>query len=359
MRATFILSSFRLSGGVRAVVEYANRLSQRGHAITLIIPGGTSDAVMESELHPAVALRQTPIRLSGHSSKLDYIAVASSMALITPPSDVVISTHAPTTVATLLATRFMRKGVPVWFYQDYLDMFRDRPVEQWLLRHATPWHRLVVAVSDYAADELRQFAPGNIKVLHIGLSHADVFSNVARSTDKAHGRHEIIYLGDMRPRKGLQDFLAAAEILNAAVSDLKLVIVSKEECSIRSNVPFDYVHRPTRQELARLYTQASVFVSASWWESLCLPPLEAMACGTPVVVTDSGGVRAYAETEMNCLMTPPRDPQALASAILRILNDEKLAMRLSQAGLVTAARFDWEYATDAFERLLILTASYC
>ena len=87
-------------------------------------------------------------------------------------------------------------------------------------------------------------------------------------------------------------------------------------------------------------------------EGFGLPPLEAMACGAPVVLTDSGGVRDYARHEDNCLLVPPRDPQALAAAMLRILTDPVLADCLRRAGPPTTARFTWEAAVDRFEAAL-------
>ena len=117
-------------------------------------------------------------------------------------------------------------------------------------------------------------------------------------------------------------------------------------------MPFQYVHRPTRSELADLYRACDLFVSASWREGFGVPPLEAMACAAPVVLTDSGGVREYARHEENCLMVPPRDPVALADAMLRVLTEPDLAERLRRNGPPTAARFTWEQAVDRFERAL-------
>ncbi|NUN97501.1 MAG: glycosyltransferase family 4 protein, partial [Candidatus Omnitrophica bacterium] len=85
---------------------------------------------------------------------------------------------------------------------------------------------------------------------------------------------------------------------------------------------------------------------------LGLPPLEAMACGTPVVLTDSVGVREYAMHEGNCLMVPPGDPSALASAIRRALEDRALRERLAENGLATVPRFTWENMVEDFDSAL-------
>jgi glycosyltransferase involved in cell wall biosynthesis len=77
-----------------------------------------------------------------------------------------------------------------------------------------------------------------------------------------------------------------------------------------------------------------------------------MACGVPVVLTDSRGIREFAVNGENCLMVPIRDPKALADAILRVLTDEELATRIAANGLQTASRYSWDDAVDRFEQAL-------
>lgn len=352
MRISFILSSLRLSGGVRDIVEYANRLTARGHQIALIIPGGASDADMERETHPSVKIIESNVPFREDATALYQLRLSWSMARAVPPSDIVISTHTPTTVPGFLSTRVLHRGVPVWFFQDYLDMFRGRRVEQWLLRNAARWHVLTLTISNYAADELRAYAPGRIEVAHIGLSHAEAFRPAPIGERVSTLEWRILTLTDMRPRKGLYDFLDAATIVQKHLPNIRLWIVSKEPCEIQSDVPFDYIYRPSRSQLADLYATCDLFVLASRSESLGIPPLEAMASATPVVLADSGGVRDYAISGENCLLTPVQQPQALAEAILNVLNDRPLAERLSANGPPTAAQYDWEVVTDAFEQKL-------
>jgi glycosyltransferase involved in cell wall biosynthesis len=353
MRISFILSSLWLSGGVRVIVENANRLAARGHQITLVIPGGTCDAHMLQELRPDVSVRESRVERGPRPGPLQMLRLTASLAQVVPPSDVVISTHTPTTAAGLCAARLLQRGRLVWFYQDYREMFIGRPLEDWLLRHALRWHELTLVVSEYSREELQSFAPGRVLVVGEGLSHAEFFHPLPAAARECVGEpRRILFLGDMRPRKGLYDFLRAAAQVYEQLPDIRLVIVSKEDCQITSLVPFEYIYRPPRDELARLYAGCDLFVSASWWESFGLPPLEAMACGAPVVMTDSRGVREYARHEENCLMTPPRNPPALAEAMARVLRDSTLAEHLRLNGPPTAARFTWDAAVDRFEDAL-------
>ena len=249
----------------------------------------------------------------------------------------------------------MKKGALVWFYQDYLEMFTGRPVETWLVKHALRWHRRALVVSTNSKEELSQYSRGDVRVVGVGLSHAEYFKPSADVQFPQHvnGQTNLLFLGDMRPRKGLFDFLAAARIVQATIPDLHLWMVSKEDCQIDSPVSYEYIYRPTRQHLADLYTRCDCFVSASWWESFGLPVLEGLACGAPMVITDSRGVRDFAEPGVNCLMVAPQNPSALAEALLKLLGDPALASQFHQAGPPAAAKFSWEACVERFEQALL------
>ena len=353
MRFSFILSSLRLSGGVRVVVEYANQLAARGHRCFLIAPQRQVEPEMLEELRPDVEIRQSHIDPGDRPSALRSFLLSWSLAIRVPPSEVIVSTHTPTTVATLLASRVLKRGKPVWLYQDYLEMFLDRPVERWLLKHALTWHDYALTVSKYSKEELASFAQGDIVVVGEGLSQPELLQPLPEGERRRDGNQRaLLYVGDLRPRKGIYDFIAAAQIVSERMPDLALWIVTKDKGEIESTLPIERFHRPTRKKLARLYASCDVFVSASWWESFGLPPLEAMACGGPVVTTDSRGVREYARDEFNCLVTPPRDPAKLAAAIRRILSDAELEDRLRQNGPLTAAQYTWEGAVNRFEQAI-------
>ena len=354
MRIAFLLSSLYLSGGVRAVIEYANRLAARGHDCTLVIPGGTRHPHMAREVSPQVSIIESRVPLpAAKGYSFTHAKLAWSLARIVPRSDILFSTHTPTTISTLLAGRVLGKGKMVWLYMDYPGMFAGRPVEARLLRHALRWHDLSVTISENETETLRSFGPGRVETVRMGLSHIDLWRPTPIDQRPANARRTLLYVGDARPRKGLQDFLDAAALVYAQRQDICLRIVCKDACTVETPVPHTLIHHPTDAELADLYASSDLFVSTSWWEGLGVPPLEAMASATPVVMTDTGGSREYARHEQNCLLVPIKQPAAVAAAILRVLDDPALARRLSANGPPTAAQIDWEVVADGMEQRLI------
>jgi glycosyltransferase involved in cell wall biosynthesis len=94
-------------------------------------------------------------------------------------------------------------------------------------------------------------------------------------------------------------------------------------------------------KLPALYGAANVVVNSSLVDNFPISLLEAMACGVPIVSTNVGGIPYLVEHERTALLVPPRNPVALANAVLRLFDDRSLALRLRLAGIEAAQRYAW------------------
>jgi glycosyltransferase involved in cell wall biosynthesis len=117
-----------------------------------------------------------------------------------------------------------------------------------------------------------------------------------------------------------------------------------------------YFERPSDERVNELLNEATVFVQTSIHEGFCLPLLEAMAAGTPVVSTDAHGNRDFCRHGENCLIAEP-DPESVSAALGRVLQDAALRDRLVAGGLKTAAGYAWERRIDQIERFLLEAAA--
>jgi glycosyltransferase involved in cell wall biosynthesis len=104
-------------------------------------------------------------------------------------------------------------------------------------------------------------------------------------------------------------------------------------------------------DLATLLRSADLVVSPSWYESFPLPPLEAMACGAPVLTTREG-TEDYAVHDVNAFVVPGRDSSALNAALRQLLDDLSLRQQLAQAGSRTAQQFSWDNGFKQFRRAM-------
>lgn len=113
-----------------------------------------------------------------------------------------------------------------------------------------------------------------------------------------------------------------------------------QELGIAAAVRF--AGRVDRDEMARLLRASTVVLNPSLADNMPNSVLEALACGVPVVSTDVGGVPFVVTHEVSALLVPPRDPQAMARAVLKLLADPALCSRLASAGLQEVRRCAWE-----------------
>ena len=362
MKLAFVLSSLTLSGGVLLVLEYANRLAQRGHSIALVHPQGAVSDDMLAKLDAGVQTVAAKVALDRAHSLAGMLRLSGSLAAALPPAEILVATHTPTVVPVLLAVSDPRRGGArrrAWLYMDYEEMFRTRPIERFLL-HAAPRHfDVIMAISQPLAVAAIRDGARRVVTTGAGLARADHFAavrdpNLPAALLPAGSEARILYVGDNRPRKGLQEVLDAVRRLLPAYPRLRLVVVAKHPVSLPADLPCELHVHPNDDDLAVLYRGSDIFVSASWGEGLGYPPLEAMASSTPAVISDSGGIRDYARDGENCLLVPPRDAVALAEGIRRLLDEPALAARLVQGGLQTVQRYHWDAVIDRVEQALAL-----
>lgn len=162
--------------------------------------------------------------------------------------------------------------------------------------------------------------------------------------------HYILYVGTLEPRKNLKTLIAAFSTLPPAIrSRIPLVIaggrgwhhgsLEKQMQDLLSRGELRVLGYVDDAHLPFLYSGARVFVFPSLYEGFGMPPLEAMACGTPVIVSDTSSLP---EVVGECgMQVPPLDTAALGAALLQVIEDSALAGRLAEAGRQRAAGFTW------------------
>jgi GT2 family glycosyltransferase len=301
LRLGIIEPHLRRYGGIRRMVEFANRLTARGHDVTFYLPD-------DQELFCS----WMPCRAS----------VKALTAGFDDPLDIVMFNHEP---QWHLLDKFVGARRRVFYALHYGRLYGKEGSWESL---RTPVD-LQLANSNWTADEIAS---------EIGVRPTVVLGGVNRDTFHPYGgpkRYRVVGGGD-RPRlwKGTDTILDAGALLGVRVEG--------------------YGGKDLAQsDLGREYDAARVFAVGSWFEGFCQPGLEALACGAPLVTTDNGGCREYARDGETALVVPPRDPRAMADAIDRLLSDETLAKQLAANGLdVVANDFDWERRTDAFAEIL-------
>jgi len=165
------------------------------------------------------------------------------------------------------------------------------------------------------------------------------------------GGRFVLYVGNIKPHKNLERLIDAFGRLRAAGhDDLTLVIIGDQITryqGLRRAVHQHKLHGHVRflgfvpiETLAAFYRLASVFVFPSLYEGFGLPPLEAMASGTPVVTSNTSSLPEVVG-DAACLVDP-YDPESIYDGIVRVLTDHEYRAGLIARGLARAGLFSWE-----------------
>ena len=188
----------------------------------------------------------------------------------------------------------------------------------------------------YGADEKK------ITIIPCGFSNKEFYPIEKATARKILNlpQHEkiLLQLGRMVPRKGVDNVIKAISKIKSSLHTVHLIIVGGDtdtadpkltpeiarlidvakKANVQSRITF--VGRKTRDVLKYYYAAADLFITTPWYEPFGITPLEAMACGTPVIGADVGGIKYSIADGKTGFLVPPDDPQALAEKIEQALS---------------------------------------
>ena len=185
----------------------------------------------------------------------------------------------------------------------------------------------------------------------------------------------ILQLGRMVPRKGVDNVILALAQLKSLKQQVRLIIVGGEtdqpDTSLcpeigrliqiakkeKISTSVSFVGRKDRHLLKYYYSAADVFVTTPWYEPFGITPLESMACGTPVIGANVGGIKFTVRDGVTGYLVPPNDPKALAFKIAMLQSNTALLKRLQMNALKWVHQsFTWKKVATAiaalYERIL-------
>jgi glycosyltransferase involved in cell wall biosynthesis len=215
---------------------------------------------------------------------------------------------------------------------------------QTLVRRAARNAYRVLTVSEYSRRELLKWTGlDDNRVVNVGNGIDPVFTPAGARYDP--GFDYILYVGNFKPHKNVGRLLAAFAQLE--YSGLRLLLTGAGTPQLRATVAMlrveERVHflgRVTDSFLAELYRGALLLVQPSLTEGFGLPPVEAMACGTPVAVSRAASLP---EVVGNAgMFFDPLDISDMRRAIEHAIGDTDLRRKMIAAGLTQASRFRWD-----------------
>ncbi len=232
-----------------------------------------------------------------------------------------------------------------WFRRSALCRVFRGPLQRRLDRHAA-----AIAVSQPVVDAHARYFAADWQIIPNGVD-TSFFTPSPVPTASCRGP-ELLFLGRLDPRNGLDTILAAMPLVLARYPDVRLRVAGdgplrplyeRMAASLGRQVSFlGRVNgdRPTH------FSSADLYVCPTTKASFGVTLLEAMACGTPIAASDITGFRELVNGGEEAVLVPPGAPTAWADTIVRLLGDRAQRDRMSRAGLTKVADYSWPRVTD-------------
>ncbi len=230
-----------------------------------------------------------------------------------------------------------------------------------LIRQSIARGAVVHTPSEFVADEVREafdIAPDRVVAIHSGVPTV-VNGDPGRGHRHAGGSRYVLALGTVEPRKNLTTLVAAYDSVAETDPDLRLVLAGPPGWdSARVQASVDSAHARDRivqlgfvdpAARADLLAGATVFAYPSLYEGFGFPPLEAMACGIPVVAGRGGALPEVLGDAAQ--LVDPTDTDGLAGAIHDLARDDDQRRDLVDRGRRRVARYDWTTTADRLASL--------
>jgi glycosyltransferase involved in cell wall biosynthesis len=256
-------------------------------------------------------------------------------------------------------------------YQKEQDQF---PVERLAIEEETAaWADKVIAECEQDKEDLcnlYKVNPQNISVVPCGFCPSEFYpvnQSFARSyLGLEQDENILLQLGRIVPRKGVDNVIKALSLLRTSNRKTRLLIVGgeseipdpnrcaeigrlqkiAEEEGVSSSIHF--AGRRNRNLLKYFYSAADIFITTPWYEPFGITPLESMACGTPVIGADVGGIKYSVKNGETGYLVPPNDPKALADRIDHLLMHTELLKKMQANALKRVHQlFTWAKIAEA------------
>jgi glycosyltransferase involved in cell wall biosynthesis len=242
---------------------------------------------------------------------------------------------------------------PEWY--SWKGLLAMRFFSRYAARHADT---ILTDSHNTKQDILRYYGVPENKVVVIYLGVEERFKKIEKCSVldqirvqyRITSQYVILYVGSIHTRRNIEQLIRAFQMLCRKISDIQLVVVGKQEypyLDIQALVDQLALHNRVilpgyvqDADLPLLYNLADLFVYPSSYEGFGLPPLEAMACGTPVIVSNNSSLPEV--TGDAAILIDPLNIKDMTDTMYQVLNNEKLRHSMAEKGITQARKFSWE-----------------
>ena len=369
MQLRFVMPAIMWGGGPRNIYSLSNYLASRGHAADVLILTGRRGSTSTRNTVNMSSIRFASTDSAVFHPPLDWInrwtcATAFRHPFLLPAQLVIWSVTAPSWfqqalyIATAWETAYPvqklsnKYHVPgLYFVQAYEPTFKRSRVWRAYSRSTYRFGLVRFTQSHWLKSFLDNIFGGNTYYIGMGIDH-EIFHPISDNVPEQ--RPRIVTVARVDENKGFRVFVDAISRLRKTRKDFDVIVIGEKSALDYVKPNFHYTYNGWIGEdvkLADLY-RGSIFVNTGVQEALPMPPLEAMACGATVVMTDMQGAKEYTQDYHNCLLAPVGDAECLAQKLDEVLSNRSLALELGRQAADTAKRYTWDMVVERFENML-------
>jgi glycosyltransferase involved in cell wall biosynthesis len=359
LRIAMTIESVLLGGAEVVMLQLSEELRRRGHTVFPIGPGDREGWLSAKVREVGFEWHTYPLR-----SPVDFgCAEAMARMFTAMRADVVHGHEFTTSVYGAAGARLA--GIPHVMSMHGNQKMLEARQRRVALRWAMGISQATVAVSGDTKTHLEQglgLRPGSVTVVRNGIpDRRGAAAGVRAELGVGEQDLMVLAIGSLMKRKGHRVLLEAMCRLDAAGFSPRWKIAIAGEGAERADLEAFITDRGltgraillgNRDDVPDLQAAADVFAMPSLWEGLPLAVLEAMFAANPVIATTASGIPEAITHDESGLLIPPGDPDALASALRRLLSDAALRTRLGAQARARAERdFSIGAMADGYERL--------
>lgn len=337
LEITYIMVWTKVCGGSKIILEYANRLAKKGHKINIVTYDEYPDWY---EL----------------SDKINFVKVPENEDIekYIPNSDVVV----PTSWKCIRKAIKANKGPVAFFEQGGSHLFEiDRLSE---IKRKVVYDRMqlppfIYTVSKYSAEKIEEIYGRRSSIIYSALE-----SKIFYPREKERNENEIsitIVGSEDFKFKNVGEVLEVIRELKEKYQ-IKLNWITQTEPKINKEEGKNAIVNPEQKIIGDVLRNTDIYICNSEYESFGLPTLEAMTCGATVITTDTGGMRDFVIDRENALVIKHHNKEDMKEKIEMLINDKNLMHKMSQNGIATASKFNWDNTILSMEKYFREIAKY-
>lgn len=338
MNISFVLPNVPVipAGGVIVVFQYAERLIKDGHDVTLYFQ---TDMIWRNKKlkYPNYVRRfigHIGTYISPRWYKLDSKVKKKSLFSIADfkKHDIIVATGIETVD---IVSRYSLEPIKKYYLiQDYENW---GATDDYVLNsYNVGFHNIVI--SKWLFELVKKHSSTDPIYIPDGID-TQIFNC---NCEEKRINHSIVFHYRSAEEKGCKYAIEVVKKLRLKYSDLKVVIVSKEEKNECIPEWCEYKQNIKLHEVAHINRESEIFLCTSINEGFGLPGLEAMACGCALCTTNYLGGREYAVDRKNALVSPVRDVEGMYRNVIELFENEELRQKVVSNGIRTAKGFSLE-----------------